>query len=214
MTLEIHFQNVCKLAVMLSGLSLNVSILCDLAKNSSFSPVAFVFLMSLGAVMGLVRASRTLHNSLLSNILKVPLSFFDTTPKGRILNRFTKDIDSLDDQLRLYLLLFLLQMSSILSTITAIIYSTPIFAVVALGLAGLFSCLQVGHYNDVMWQSWLPGSRVTQLFFEQLVRINNEESAKPPHYWPLMRRVVECLDSPHNRTVISLLWRHHAYWSW
>ena len=134
----------------LSDWSIIINVSIFHAKNI-LSTVVFVFLMSLGAVMGLVRASHTFHNSLLATILKVPLSFFDTTPKGRILNRFTKDVDALDDQLRLYMLLFLFQMSSIISTITAIIYSTPIFAVVALGFAGLFSCLQVGHYNEVIW---------------------------------------------------------------
>ena len=137
--------------------------------------------MSLGAVTCLVRASRTLHNSLLSNILKVSLSFFDTTPKGRILNRFTKDVDALDDQMRLFLLLFLFQMSSIISTIIAIIYSTPIFAVVALGLAGLFSCLQVGHYIDVTGTSWRLSLTANWPFAEQLVRANCKENIKSPH---------------------------------
>ncbi|XP_035829636.1 multidrug resistance-associated protein 1-like, partial [Aplysia californica] len=37
------------------------------------------------------------HNKLLVNILRSPMSFFDTTPNGRIINRFSKDIQSVDN---------------------------------------------------------------------------------------------------------------------
>ncbi len=38
-----------------------------------------------------MRSARILHNEMLDNILKVPQTFFDVTPLGRILNRFSKD---------------------------------------------------------------------------------------------------------------------------
>lgn len=43
-----------------------------------------------------VQASETLHKNLLSSVLHAPQSFFDTTPLGRILSRFSKDIYSID----------------------------------------------------------------------------------------------------------------------
>ena len=61
----------------------------------------------------LVRASRVLHNKMFSHVLRAPIYFFDTNPigkyqvayvfddfyyfKGRILNRFSKDIGFMDD---------------------------------------------------------------------------------------------------------------------
>ena len=33
---------------------------------------------------------------MLENVLKAPMSFFDTNPKGRIVNRFAKDVDLVD----------------------------------------------------------------------------------------------------------------------
>uniref|UniRef100_A0A8B9NIX5 Uncharacterized protein n=1 Tax=Accipiter nisus TaxID=211598 RepID=A0A8B9NIX5_9AVES len=39
---------------------------------------------------GAASSSRVMHQQLLSNILRVPMSFFDTTPTGRIVNRFAK----------------------------------------------------------------------------------------------------------------------------
>ncbi|CAH8563643.1 unnamed protein product [Schistosoma turkestanicum] len=43
-----------------------------------------------------LRASSLLHEQLLSKILHAPASFFDHTPLGRILNRFSNDVDNLD----------------------------------------------------------------------------------------------------------------------
>eukprot|EP01064_Diplonema_japonicum_P021232 TRINITY_DN3077_c2_g1_i1.p1 TRINITY_DN3077_c2_g1~~TRINITY_DN3077_c2_g1_i1.p1 ORF type:complete len:1577 (+),score=524.46 TRINITY_DN3077_c2_g1_i1:102-4832(+) len=41
-------------------------------------------------------ASRKFHKLLLANVLRAPMAFFDTTPLGRLINRFSKDIDQVD----------------------------------------------------------------------------------------------------------------------
>ncbi|KAH7687907.1 MRP-1 protein, partial [Aphelenchoides avenae] len=46
--------------------------------------------------LGMVMASSTLHEGMLSNMLRSTMSFFDVTPLGRILNRFSKDVDMMD----------------------------------------------------------------------------------------------------------------------
>ena len=56
------------------------------------------FLVVCGAMMmtfvavGTVKAAKTMHNLLLDNVLKCPMSFFDTTPLGRIINRCSRQI--------------------------------------------------------------------------------------------------------------------------
>ncbi|KAL6423797.1 hypothetical protein ACFW04_010336 [Cataglyphis niger] len=44
-----------------------------------------------------MNASKNLHNFMFSCLLKAPMSFFDNNPSGRILNRFSKDIGTVDE---------------------------------------------------------------------------------------------------------------------
>lgn len=44
-------------------------------------------------------ASRTIHDDALTGVLRAPLRFFDSTPMGRILNRFARDMEGVDDHL-------------------------------------------------------------------------------------------------------------------
>ncbi|XP_065292076.1 ATP-binding cassette sub-family C member 2-like [Dermacentor albipictus] len=40
--------------------------------------------------------SRTLHNDMLSHLVHSPVSFFDATPRGRVLNRFSADVETME----------------------------------------------------------------------------------------------------------------------
>lgn len=59
-----------------------------------------ILLSALTLYVGALNGARILHQMLLYNILRVPCTtFFDVTPVGRILNRFSKDVDTLDNVL-------------------------------------------------------------------------------------------------------------------
>lgn len=46
--------------------------------------------------LGCLLAAMTMHQHILTGCLRAPLAFFDTTPTGRILSRFSKDVDVVD----------------------------------------------------------------------------------------------------------------------
>ncbi|CAG8450708.1 10335_t:CDS:10, partial [Dentiscutata heterogama] len=60
---------------------------------------------------GSLRASKKLYQILLHQIIRAPLRFFDTTPIGRILNRFSKDFETIDSTLAGELAWFLINVN-------------------------------------------------------------------------------------------------------
>ena len=101
----------------------------------------------LALFLGTVRAGRVLHKGFLRNILQSPLTFFDTTPAGRILNRFGKDIDVLDTLIAQHVSWWLQCVLGVINTPIVIGYSTPWFLTVAVPLAIIYMALQVGKMN-------------------------------------------------------------------
>ncbi|NXJ21322.1 MRP2 protein, partial [Dicrurus megarhynchus] len=95
----------------------------------------FLLFATMLSAQGAMRASRTMHQQLLSNILRVPMSFFDTTPTGRIVNRFAKDIFTVDETIPMSFRSWLSCFMAIISTLIAICLATPFFAVVIVPLS-------------------------------------------------------------------------------
>ncbi|KFQ72303.1 Canalicular multispecific organic anion transporter 2, partial [Phaethon lepturus] len=101
-----------------------------------------VLICSFTLAMGGISAARTLHAALLENKFHTPQSFYDTTPTGRIINRFSKDIYVIDEVIPPTILMFLGTFFTSLSTMIVIIASTPLFAVVIVPLAILYFFVQ------------------------------------------------------------------------
>nr|XP_057944786.1 ATP-binding cassette sub-family C member 12 isoform X2 [Doryrhamphus excisus]XP_057944787.1 ATP-binding cassette sub-family C member 12 isoform X2 [Doryrhamphus excisus] len=83
-----------------------------------------------------LKASCKFHDTMLKKIIASPMSFFDTTPTGRILNRFAKDQEELDSILPLHMDPFL--QFALLVTYTIIIiaavFPPMLIAVLIMGL--------------------------------------------------------------------------------
>ena len=84
--------------------------------NCFLLTAVFVMLASFTMTYGAVGAAALLHRTMLDRIFRAPMAFFDTTPLGRIINRFrfavlinqsTRLIQPRDLQLHVYWLLLL-----------------------------------------------------------------------------------------------------------
>ncbi|XP_078514280.1 ATP-binding cassette sub-family C member 5-like isoform X2 [Lissotriton helveticus] len=89
-------------------------------------------------VKSTLKASSNLHDQLFEKILRSPIHFFDTTPLGRILNRFTKDMDEVDVRLPYQVELLLQNMILVFFCVGIISSVFPWFLISALPLGLLF----------------------------------------------------------------------------
>ncbi|KAI6025620.1 ABC protein [Pisolithus orientalis] len=90
-----------------------------------------IFTFLLGAsvdVMGYF-VSQNLHHQSVQKVFYAPMTFFDTTPLGRILGIFGKDVDTTDNQLAYSLRLFYLGLASVLGSVVIISILEPSFAI-------------------------------------------------------------------------------------
>uniref|UniRef100_A0A8C4UAW6 Canalicular multispecific organic anion transporter 1 n=1 Tax=Falco tinnunculus TaxID=100819 RepID=A0A8C4UAW6_FALTI len=99
------------------------------------SQALFLLFATILSAHGAMRASRVMHQQLLGNILRVPMSFFDTTPTGRIVNRFAKDIFTIDETIPMSFRSWLSCFMAIISTLLMISLATPFFALVIIPLS-------------------------------------------------------------------------------
>ena len=84
-----------------------------------------------GAAVALITyfASKSLHHKAITTTMHAPMSFFETTPLGRIMNRFAKDIDTIDNTVSDSLRMFLMTLSSILGAFVLIAVIIPWFLI-------------------------------------------------------------------------------------
>ncbi|KAI9004026.1 ABC transporter type 1, transmembrane domain-containing protein, partial [Gaertneriomyces semiglobifer] len=97
-----------------------------------------LFLRILVILRGSLRASRHLHNAMLEKLLHAPMRFYDITPLGRILNRFSRDMQSVDQEVSSWSGDFLSNVVAACAVIGVIAVVTPVFLIGVLPIALLY----------------------------------------------------------------------------
>lgn len=84
------------------------------------------------------RLAELLNVKSVEKVLHAPMEFMDTNPLGRVLNRFTKDTDSLDNEIGEQLRLFIFPLATIIGIVILCICYLPWFAIAVPFLGGAF----------------------------------------------------------------------------
>ncbi|OBZ84683.1 ATP-dependent bile acid permease [Choanephora cucurbitarum] len=106
--------------------------------------LALTTLNSLLLYHGSLKASKTIHNQLLDRILRAKIRFFDTTPMGRIINRFSSDLECIDQAVAPSLSALLFSVIATAYVIILVSAITPAFIVPGILIALIFR--SIGTY--------------------------------------------------------------------
>ncbi|KAL7418151.1 hypothetical protein BDY24DRAFT_374236 [Mrakia frigida] len=102
-------------------------------------------LSSVASCFTAYRASKRLHNSMLASVIKCPPRWFDVTPSGRIVSRFSRDLQKIDEELPFYILYVAHYVFQLAGAIILVLAIVPLFALPGLCIALVYAHL-TGRY--------------------------------------------------------------------
>ncbi|KAF9992792.1 hypothetical protein BGZ79_002662 [Entomortierella chlamydospora] len=115
---------------------------------------------------GALQAARSLYKKLLFSVVRVPLRFFDTTPVRRIMNRFSKDFETVDASTSGHMPMFITHPVSILtnsSSSSAIL--SPIYSKFGETLAGVATIRAFNEQHHFMSELLTKIDESNRLFY-------------------------------------------------
>ncbi|OKL63690.1 hypothetical protein UA08_00710 [Talaromyces atroroseus] len=96
---------------------------------------------------GSLHASWKLHDGLLNAVLHAKFKFFDSTPLGQLMNRFSKDVEAIDQEVAPVAIGMLHSLASVIMIIALISFITPGFLFAAVIITLLFSAVGAIYLN-------------------------------------------------------------------
>ena len=106
------------------------------------------FLRSILVFYGGLRASRVLFEKLLASVTSAKLRFFDTTPIGRVMNRFSKDMETVDQDTSWVLVSVFSDILSVTTIVILITVITPGFLIAGAVITGLFTIIGMAYLRS------------------------------------------------------------------
>ncbi|CAD8172558.1 unnamed protein product [Paramecium pentaurelia] len=78
-------------------------------------------------IIGVLISNNKIHNEMLSRLIRAPISYFDTNPSGRLINRFSTDLSLADNQIQQIITDIFEQGSQFLVSLVTIAILQPFF---------------------------------------------------------------------------------------
>ena len=88
-------------------------------------------------------SSRKLHSEMLNSIIRSTMQFFESTPTGRIINRFSRDIEAVEVAIPSAYRSLVRCLFQVIFTIITISIATPSFLIVLIPIIVIYVLVQV-----------------------------------------------------------------------
>lgn len=102
---------------------------------------------SVNGFIGGYKAAVKIHNGMLDSVMGAQVRFFDTTPSGRLINRFSRDVETIDNSLSGTLRMVLSNVGVLIGALAFVIVILPGFLLPAVVIAWGFYALTVRYLN-------------------------------------------------------------------
>lgn len=128
-----------------------------------------------------IRGGRVVHERMAVRLMKAPMSFFERTPVGRIMNRFSNDINKVDDALPRSFNGFMAMALKTAMTFVVVGVAIPSFLVVAFGLTFVYGYYQKYYISVQRELKRLVSLSISPIFAHFQESLTGVESIRAYH---------------------------------
>ncbi|GAN04018.1 multidrug resistance-associated ABC transporter [Mucor ambiguus] len=145
---------------------------------------------------GALRANKSLYADLLHRVFRAPLRFFDTTPMGRILNRFSKDFEAVDSKIPTDFMSFWITWLAIISAAVTVCCVLPAFIlpmVVVITVNALIGMDYVSSSRELKRLDSVTRSPLFSVFTETIAGVATIRAFGATQQF--LRTMMDCIDA-------------------
>ena len=161
--------------------------------------------MALVSIYLMLRASQTLHDDMTKCVLSAQISFFDTNPLGRILNRFSADVGITDDLLPTTLYDFLVTAFYVLGGLAAAIVALPLVLIAIPPLVWYFVRLRNTFLATSREAKRLEGMARSPIFSMLSESFSGISTIRSCNSTPFFRKKFQQMQDAHTRAFFSFI---------
>ncbi|KAJ2624970.1 hypothetical protein GGI25_006228 [Coemansia spiralis] len=166
--------------------------------------IAWMALMWFITFCGGLRASREIHKQLIRSIVHATPRFFDTTPIGRIISRFSGDMQTIDNDASDVVRLILTNSTPVLTTYVVISLVFPAFTLVAIAISLVYAGIAYYYLNASRELKRLESNSMSpllSLFSELIQGVSTIRAFGAKHYY--IKESLNCINA-HNRSYYAV----------